>query len=209
MKVLLALIALTAFSSAAAAGPMPRAGETREFFVDEEIDFIRDAQGISMRVPALLKLANIRLVTLGMKEKSKEDKDLEKRIAEIHDELFGKLPLKPSKPGEKPKQPANDSAGPYLTDLTRIELLRGYIEALDEIRGDIDDAYRQNIEVRGPLEQFEKFCSTSGPLLQRFQARNAAEFQAIADAKSATQESLEQSQDALKKVPKTEKTTRP
>src|SRR6185295_11695364 len=132
--------------------------EAKEFFVDEEIDYLRDAQGVLQRVPAILKLANIRLVTLGMKEKSKDDKELEKRIAEIHDILIGKPEPKPPKPTDKPKPASEIPARPYLNELTRIELLRGYIEALDEVRNTIDDAYRQKMEVRGPLEQFEKFC---------------------------------------------------
>jgi len=93
--------------------------------------------------------------------------------------------------------------------LTRIELLRGYIEAIDEVSGDIDDAYRQKQEVRGVLEQYEKFLDSSAPLLRRFQARNSAERQAIDDTRSATQEALESAQDGLKKIPKTEKSGKP
>jgi hypothetical protein len=96
-----------------------------------------------------------------------------------------------------------------LNDFSRVELLRGYIEALDEIRRNIDDAYRQKHEVRDPLEQFEKFCSTAIPALRRFQAGNDTELQAITDARTETQESLEAAQDALKIVPKTEKSGKP
>src|SRR5262245_31617388 len=67
--------------------PSPRARAASEYFTDEEIDYIREAQGISLRVPAIIQLANIRLVYLGMKEKTKEDKALEKRIAELHVEI--------------------------------------------------------------------------------------------------------------------------
>jgi len=204
-----ALLALAARTTITAATPAPPpAGTAKEYFVEEEIDYIREAQGLSLRVTALLKLANIRLVVLGMKDKSRDDKELEKRISEIHDDLLGKPQ---PKPGEKPKSPPKEPPGPYLnlTDFTRIEMLRGYIEALDEVSSDIDDAYRDKREVRGPLEQFEKFCSTSIPLLRRFQSANAAELQAIGDARSATQEAMESAQDALKKIPKTEKSTRP
>jgi hypothetical protein len=150
-----------------------------------------------------------------MKEKSKEDKELEKRIAEIHDELTGRPAAKPTppppapKPGDKPREPAKDVSRPYLNDLSRTELVRGYIEALEEIKSDIDNAYRDKQDVRGVLEQFEKFLRESNPLLRRFQARGNDEFEAILDAKSATEESLDDAQDALKKVPKTEKSTRP
>jgi len=206
---------ICSFTSAMRASPLLAPAASREYFVDEEIEYLRDAQGIAQRIPALLRLANIRLVSLSMKEKSKEDKELEKRIAEIHDELTGRPAAKPTppppapKPGEKPREPAKDVSRPYLNDLSRTELVRGYIEALEEIKSDIDNAYRDKQDVRGVLEQFEKFLRESNPLLRRFQARGNDEFEAILDAKSATEESLDDAQDALKKVPKTEKSTRP
>jgi hypothetical protein len=206
---------ICSFTSAMRASPLLAPAASREYFVDEEIEYLRDAQGIAQRIPALLRLANIRLVSLSMKEKSKEDKELEKRIAEIHDELTGRPAAKPTppppapKPGDKPREPAKDVSRPYLNDLSRTELVRGYIEALEEIKSDIDNAYRDKQDVRGVLEQFEKFLRESNPLLRRFQARGNDEFEAILDAKSATEESLDDAQDALKKVPKTEKSTRP
>jgi hypothetical protein len=205
---------LCSFTSALFASKALAPGASREYFTDEEIDYLRDAQGLPQRVPAILRLANIRLVSLYMKEKSKEDKELEKRIAEIHAELTGRPLAKPtpapaSKPGEKPRDPATEVSRPYLNDLSRTELLRGYIEALDEIKSVIDDAYRDKQDVRGVLEQFEKFLRESNPLLRRFQSKSDDEFQAILDAKSATEESLDDAQDALKKVPKTEKSNKP
>jgi len=214
---LLPLIATVAIfcgcTSALISSPVP-APASREYFIDEEIDYLRDAQGLAQRVPALLRLANIRLVSLSMKEKSKEDKELERRIAEIHEELSGRPPAKPApappqRPGEKPRNPANDVSRPYLNDLSRTELLRGYVEALDEIKTVIDDAYREKQDVRGVLEQFEKFLRESNPLLRRFQSKNDDEFQAILDAKSTTEESLDDALDALKQVTKTEKSSRP
>lgn len=200
---------------------------TKEYFLDEEIDFIRDAQGLSHRIPALLQLASIRLVALGMKDRSKEDKELEKRVAELRDEIDGKASSTPGVnpsinpqrkptigpgipiPTGKPKPAPVDALHPYLDDVSRIELLRGYVEALDEATNDIDDAYRDKQEVRGVLEQFEKFCNTTIPLLRKFQSHNAAELEAIDDARSTTQEKLEAAQDAMKKIPKTEKSGKP
>jgi len=204
---------LCVFTSTLNAGTARALAASREYFTDEEIDYLRDAQGLTQRVPALLRLANIRLVSLSMKEKSKEDKELEKRISEIREELSGRPPAKATpapapKPGEKPKQPSNEISRPYLNELSRTELLRGYIEALDEVKSVIDDAYRDKQDVRGVLEQFEKFLRESNPLLRRFQSKNDDEFQAILDAKSTTEESLDDAQDALKKVPKTEKSIR-
>jgi hypothetical protein len=205
---------LCGFTSALIASTALAPAASREYYTDEEVDYLRDAQGLTQRVPAILRLANIRLVSLSMKVKSKEDKELEKRIAEIRDELSGRLPAKPTpppapKPGEKPREPAGEISRPYLNDLSRTELLRGYIEAIDEIKSVIDDAYRDKQDVRGVLEQFEKFLRESNPLLRRFQSKSDDEFMAILDAKSITEESLDDAQDALKKVPKTEKSVRP
>jgi len=187
------------------------AGTSKEYFIDEEIDFIREAQGLSLRVPAILRLANIRLVTLGMKAKSKDDKDLEKKIGEIHNQMeeerTGRTRTRPANKAED--KPADTPAGPYLGDLTRVELLRGYIEALNEIRDYIDESYRQKQSVRKPLGQLEKFCDAAIPLLQRFQSHNAAELQAIDDARMATHDALEGAQDALKKLPKTDDAEKP
>src|SRR3954468_23923141 len=136
---------LCGLTSPLIAGRSRAAAASREYFTNEEIDYLRDAQGLAQRVPALLRLANIRLVSLSMKEKSKEDKELEKKISEIREELSGRPPAKATpapapKPGEKPKQPASEISRPYLNELSRTELLRGYIEALDEVKSVIDDA---------------------------------------------------------------------
>ena len=73
------------------------AAAAKEYFIEDEIDYLRQAQGISLRVPALIRLANIRLVILGMKERSKEDKELEKKIAEIHNEYEAQYKAKPNR----------------------------------------------------------------------------------------------------------------
>jgi len=195
------------FATISSAG-LPVAAAAGEYFTDEEIDYLRDAQGIAMRVPAIVRLANIRLVVLFLKEKTKEEKELEKRIAEIHENLIGKAPAT-SKAGGKPEASESAAGRPYLTELTRVELLRGYIEAIDELGSVIDDAYRDKQEVRSSLEQFENFLNAANPLLRKFQSRSAEEFEAILDARTSTQDALESAQDALKKVPKNEKSNHP
>jgi tetratricopeptide (TPR) repeat protein len=223
--------AVTTAAAIAAFWFTPHSLAAAEFFTYEEIDYIREAQGISLRVPAIIQLANIRLVYLGMKEKSKDDKALEKRIAEIHVELTKKPETKaPGQPsgGQAPRGsrgplppaipfpfplPKKDSpevvAEPYLTDFTKTELLKGYVEAIDEIKSDIDDAYREKQDVREALERFIKFCDSSNQNLRRFQSQDRSEREAIEEARSTTQEALEAAQDALKIVPRTEKVIRP
>src|SRR6187399_1713857 len=208
----LAIVAMASILSgsapAAAGSPMQPASASKEYFTEEEIDYLRDAQGLEMRIPAIIRLANIRLVVLSMKTKSKEDTALEKRIAEIRAEIIGKPVTKP-RPGQKPADSQEEIARPYLNEYTRTELLRGYIEALEEIGRVIDDAYNEKQDVRGVLEQFEKFLDSTNPLLRRFKAKNSDEFQAILEARTETQDSLENAQDALKQVPKTEKSRKP
>src|SRR5215467_12449795 len=59
----------------------------KDYFTEDELDLIRDAQELSARVPAYFKLAERRLIFLGLMEKSaqqieKERKDKEKREKE-------------------------------------------------------------------------------------------------------------------------------
>src|SRR5438552_14606615 len=59
----------------------------KEYFTEDELDLIRDAQELSARVPTYFKLAERRLIFLGIMEKSaqqieKERKEREKREKE-------------------------------------------------------------------------------------------------------------------------------
>src|ERR1700758_490598 len=63
------------------------AAPKKEYFTEDELDLIRDAQDLNVRVPTYLKLAERRLVFLGIMEKSqqqieKERKEKEKRAKE-------------------------------------------------------------------------------------------------------------------------------
>src|SRR6185436_19327358 len=107
--------AVTAAAAITAFWFTPHSLAAAEFFTNEEIDYIREAQGISLRVPAIIQLANIRLVYLGMKEKSKDDKALEKRIAEIHVELTKKPETK--SPGQQPGGQAPRSPLPPILSI--------------------------------------------------------------------------------------------
>jgi len=146
----LRFFAITILTAAVVVTSLPQSHvlAATEYFTDEEIDFIREAQGISLRVPAIIQLANIRFVYLGMKEKTKEDKALENRIAELHVEMTAnrnaKTPAQTSKgpslppifgipiplPKKDKDKPEIDAA-PYLTDLNRTELLKGYVQAIE------------------------------------------------------------------------------
>ena len=136
------------------------AAPKKEYFTEDELDLIRDAQELSARVPVYFKLAERRLVFLGIMEKSaqqieKERKEKEKREKEQKKSLDTKATAN--------KAPIDETA--YLDNFTPAELLRGYIEAIDEVTTNIDDAYSQKRDVRESLEDLAKFVKDTLPLL--------------------------------------------
>src|SRR5215471_18440567 len=113
----------------------------KEYFTEDEIDLIRDAQELSNRVPAYFKLAERRLIFLGLMERSaqeieKEKKAKEKRAKEDKKSADTRATAK--------KAPLDDTS--YLDDFTPAELVRGYIQALEEVTTNIDDAYSQKLD---------------------------------------------------------------
>src|SRR5205823_109580 len=150
------------------------------------------------RVPVYLDLAQRRLIILGVAEKSEKQKEKERK----EQEQYEKDKKKAAKP-ESVKPPVDALA--YLHDFTRSELIRGYIEALDEVMSNIDDNYERKLDVRGPVEDLEKFTRETMPLLEKIQPKTEVEKTALADAIDKAKQTNAQAKDALKKVPKTEK----
>src|SRR5215831_7929444 len=104
------------------------AAPKKDYFTEDELDLIRDAQELSARVPVYFKLAERRLIFLGIMEKSaqqieKERKEKEKREKEQKKSLDTRANAN--------KPPVDDTA--YLDNFTPAELLRGYAQALDEV----------------------------------------------------------------------------
>ena len=54
----------------------------KEYFTEDELDLIRDAQELSQRVPVYFKLAERRLIFLGLMEKSEKEKEKERKERE-------------------------------------------------------------------------------------------------------------------------------
>lgn len=187
------LVALLATSLAAAAPAR------KEYFTEDELDTIRDAQELVVRVPAYFKLAERRLIFLGLMEKSEKEKEKERKEREEYEKQKKKAGAKAS----SIKPPADEMA--YLADFTRAELLRGYIQALEEVMSNIDFAFEKKGDVRDPLEGLEKFTKETLPLLEKFQARTDNEKLAKEDAIEKAREAHEGAKEALIKVPKTEK----
>jgi len=184
------------FSSAAALLTAAK----KEYFTEDEQDLIRDAQELSQRVPVYFKLAERRLIFLGLMEKSEKEKEKERQEKQKR---------------EREKKKAGDTRATankvdpddtsYLADFTSAELLRGYIEALDEVTSNIDYAYSRKLDVRDSLEDLEKFTLETIPVLEKFKPKNDIERVAIEEAIEKAKDTQAETKEALRSVPKTEK----
>jgi hypothetical protein len=194
------------------------AAPKQEYFADGELDMIRDAQELQVRVPLYLKLAERRLIALGLLERSEKEREKDrkeqqryekqKREAEALEGRVGRtgptIPRVPGAPGSGPnKGPADPML--YLRDFTRPELLRGYSQAIDEVMSNIDDAYSRKLDVRGALEELEKFTRETLPVLEKYQPNDDGERSALSDAIDKAKEANTGAKDNLKIIPKTEK----
>ena len=177
-----------------------RAASKKEYFTEDELDLIRDAQELGKRVPLYIKLAERRLVFLGLMEKSEKEKEKE---------------LKEKEKRQKAQQKGGDTHATadkvdpddasYLADFTTAQLLHGYMQALEEMTTNIDYAYSRKLDVRNSLEDLEKFTRETIPVLAKFMPKNDSERVVMEEAMDKAKETLEQAKQALKTVPKTEK----
>jgi len=194
-------LSLASFFVAAA-----HAAPKKEYFTEDELDLIRDAQDLSVRVPTYIKLAERRLVFLGIMEKSKEQIEGERKAKEKRVKQEQKKPTLDSR-ANADKAPLDDTS--YLDDFTKAELLHGYAEAIDEIMSNIDDAYNRKLDVRDPIEDLVKFTRDTVPLLEKYQPKNNSERSALQDAIDKANQASNDAKEALKIVPKTEKKRKP
>jgi len=171
----------------------------KEYFTEDELDLIRDAQELRYRVPTYFKLAERRLIFIGLKQQSDKEKEKEKKEEQQRLKDAQKAGTAPA--GKKaPEDPLG-----YLDDFTRSELLRGYAQAVDEVMSNIDDSYNRKLDVRDSLEDLEKFLRETIPLVEKFQPKNDSERSAMNDALVKAREAMTGAKEALSIVPKTEK----
>jgi hypothetical protein len=190
------------------------AAQKQEYFSEGEIDLIRDAQyqavelgqgkELPLRVAVYFRIADLRLSALGLKEKTAKEKELEKKAAEQH-----RKEVKEAEKAHKIPPRAVESPDDYLLDFNRSELMRGYAQALDEVMDNIDDAYKRKQDVRGSLEQLERYAREQVSIVKAFEPKTKGETAAKDAAIEVTQRALDESRAALEVVPKTEKTTGP
>jgi hypothetical protein len=173
----------------------------KDYFTEDELDLIRDAQELNVRVPTYLKLAERRLVFLGIMQRSPQQIEQERKAKEKRQKEQKKPSL--DSRANADKAPLDDTS--YLEDFTPAELLRGYAQALDEAMTNIDDAYNRKLDVRDPIEDLAKFTRDTVPLLEKFKPKNASERSALQDAIDKANQASADAKEALKIVPKTEK----
>jgi hypothetical protein len=188
-----------AFILAASASASAARQAKQEYFTEGELDLIRDAQELSARVPAYFDLAERRLIILGVAEKSDKQKERERKAQEKYDKDVKKAGPKAG----TIKKPENELD--YLYDFTRAELLRGYMQALDEVMDNIDDHYTRKLDVRDALEELDKFTRETLPQLEKFQPKSQSERTALEEAIEKNKQASDGAKEAMKKVPKTEK----
>src|SRR5262249_53634338 len=105
----------------------PATAQRKEYFTEGEIDLIRDAQELPMRMSVLCRLADLRLNALEMKEKTAKEKEAERKAEEQH-----RKEVRDAQRAGKAAPKAEERPDVYLADFTRAELLSGYTEAIDE-----------------------------------------------------------------------------
>lgn len=174
-------------------------GQGFDYVTEEEEDLIRDAQGLALRVPLLIKFLDNRIVALGLRERTaKEREQAKKDLAEYEREVKDAAKVKDAEVRAKPVNPDI-----YLRKVTRPELLRGFMQITDEIMDNIDDAYERNLQVREHVEALEKFLNEQLPRFEKLQAVTPSETSALKATISHTEKAIEDCRTALKTLPKT------
>lgn len=177
-----------------------------DYVTEEEEDLIRDAQGLKLRVPVYLKLLDNRIVALGLRDRTAKERDqTKKEIAEYERKKkeIEKLKIEGT---ELPARPVNPDI--YLRNAPRAELLRGYMQIIDETMDNIEDAFEQHLDVREHIESLSRFVVEQLPKLKTFEAKTASETSALKAAIAHSEQSIQDLQEALKLIPKTEKRSR-
>jgi len=199
----LAKVSLSLFLAVSLAAPL-LAAPKKEYLTEDELDLIRDAQELSQRVPTYLQLAQRRLIFLGLMEKSAEQREKERKEREKREKEQKKSV---DTRATANKAPVDDTS--YLDNFTPAELLRGYIQALDEIMTNIDNAYSRKLDVRDSLEDLVKFTGQTIPLLEKCKPKNESDRADMKDAIDKATQAAADAKQALSIVPKTEKKRKP
>jgi vacuolar-type H+-ATPase subunit I/STV1 len=175
-----------------------------DYVTEEEEDVIRDAQGVDMRVPLMLKLLDNRIVALGLRQRTaKEREQTKKDLANYESERKAAAKVPDAELRAKPLNP-----DVYLREYSRSELLRGYMQVIDETMDYIEDSHDRKLDVRDHVEDLEKFLSEQLPRLKTLEPKTPAEASAIKSALAHSERALQDCRDALQTLRKTLKSDR-
>lgn len=178
--------------------------QTADYVTDEEEDLIRDAQGLKDRVPLFIKLLDNRIVALGLRERTAKEREQAKKDLERYEmEVKQASKVKDAEIRAKPLRP-----DVYLRNTTRTELLRGYMQIIDELMDNIDDAHDRKLQVREYVVVLEKFMSEQLPRLRKLESKTATEASAVKNAIAHSERAIEDCLQAMESLPKTERINR-
>jgi hypothetical protein len=93
----------------------------------------------------------------------------------------------------------------YLRNATKDELLRGYMQIVDETMDYIDDAYDRHEDVRHHVEALQKFLQEQLGRFQKLEVQTPTETSALKATISHSEQAIEAIRTALQKLPKTER----
>jgi hypothetical protein len=185
--------------------PAGTSAQAVDYVTPEEEDLIRDAQELLTRVPLFLRFLDNRIVALGLRERTdKEREQTKKDLAAYEAELKAASKVKDAEVRAKPVNPDI-----YLRDATRNELLRGYMQIVDELMDNIDDAYERKLQVREHVEALHRFLGEQVPRLRKLETKTAVESSVLKATIAHSEEAIEDCRQALLSLPKTERTPTP
>jgi uncharacterized protein YqgV (UPF0045/DUF77 family) len=185
--------------------PGPAAGQATDYVTVEEEDLIRDAQELLTRVPLFLRFLDNRIVALGLRERTaKEREQTKKDLAAYEAEVRAASKVKDAEVRAKPVNPDI-----YLRDTTRSELLRGYMQIIDELMDNIDDAFERKLQVREYVEDLQDFLREQLPRLRTLETKTTAENTVLKATIAHSEQAIEECRQALLSLPKTERTPTP
>jgi hypothetical protein len=182
----------------------PLFAQGADYVTVEEEDLIRDAQGLQARVPLYLKFLDNRIVALGLRERTAKEREQEKKdLADYEHEAKAAASAKNKGDVELRAKPLLGDV--YLRKETKTELLRGYMQIVDETMDYIDDSFEQRLDVRDYVQTLEKFLQEQLSRFARLETQTPAEVSALKATVSHSEQAIEDCQKALRSLPKTER----
>ena len=176
---------------------------TRDYFTELEISDIQMSQEIVDRTTVLLWIADRRLLELNPPEADPEDEDGDGGFGVTVGNAIIRI-LNPEGAAQLDEiEQARAELEDNLAGHTRADLLRGYIQALEETMDNIDDAYERNRgDVKEPIEALKDFSENAMDTLLNLETTSDGEASALEDAIEQTQVVISGSAAALETISK-------